>query len=193
MSKMQNYAVDVTLDPDTANPELILSEDRKEVRHGDREQVLPDRPERFNPAPNVLGKEGFSSGRAYWEVHVGGKTEWDLGVARESVSRKGRITLCPENGCWTIWLRNGRKYTANESAPVPLILRVKPQKVGVFVDYEKGEVSFYDVETRSHIYSFTGYTFREKLYPFFSPCGNNGGANSAPLIITPLVGENSGR
>ncbi|XP_036375365.1 uncharacterized protein LOC118771463 [Megalops cyprinoides] len=181
--KMKQCAVDVTLDPDTASPILVLSEDGKRLTQGRRRQDLPENPQRFNPAPNVVGKEGFSSGRAYWEVHVGRKTEWDLGVARESVSRKGKITLCPENGFWTIWLRNGRKYTANSSPPVPLTLRVKPQTVGMFVDYERGQISFYNAETRSHIYTFTGYTFMDKVYPFFSPCGDDGGKNKAPMVI----------
>uniref|UniRef100_A0A8B9JRK8 E3 ubiquitin-protein ligase TRIM39-like n=1 Tax=Astyanax mexicanus TaxID=7994 RepID=A0A8B9JRK8_ASTMX len=181
---MSFYAVDVTLDPDTASPYLILSDDGKQVRDGDTKQNLPDNPERFYPASCVLGKEGFSSGRFYYEVQVSGKTDWDLGVARESINRKGEITLSPQDGFWTVWLRNGNEYEALADPPVPLFLGEKLQKVGVFVDYEEGLVSFYDVEARSHIYSFTGQTFTEKLYPYFSPCLNDGGINSAPLIIS---------
>uniref|UniRef100_A0A674AWH4 B30.2/SPRY domain-containing protein n=1 Tax=Salmo trutta TaxID=8032 RepID=A0A674AWH4_SALTR len=156
LKRIQQYAVDVTLDPDTAQRELILSEDGKEVRYGDTQQNLPNNPKRFDPVLIVLGKEGFSSGRFYYEVTVTGKTGWSLGVARESINRKGNITLSPDSG---------------SCAPIftPLYLREKPQKVGVFVDYEEGQVSFYDVEARSHIYSFTGYTFTEKRYPCFNP------------------------
>ncbi|KAK7124266.1 hypothetical protein R3I94_018586 [Phoxinus phoxinus] len=186
VKRIQQYAVDVTLDPDTANPALILSDDGKQVRHGDVIQKLPDKPERFYPCSCVLGKEGFSSGRFYFEVQVKGKTEWDLGVARESINRKGKITLRPSNGYWTVWLRNGNEYEACAGPPVSLCVRVKPQRVGVFVDYEEGLVSFYDVESSSHIYSFTGQSFTEKLYPLFSPCNNDGGKNSTPLIITPV-------
>ncbi|XP_026070352.1 E3 ubiquitin-protein ligase TRIM39-like isoform X2 [Carassius auratus] len=142
---MQQYAVDVTLDPDTAHPDLILSDDGKQVK---------------------------------------GKTEWDLGVARESINRKGDITVSPSNGQWTVWLRNGNEYEALSSPSVSLSLRVKPQRVGVFVDYEEGLVSFYDAESSSHIYSFTAQSFTEKLYPLFSPSLNDGGKNSSPLIIT---------
>ncbi|XP_058634565.1 E3 ubiquitin-protein ligase TRIM39-like isoform X1 [Onychostoma macrolepis] len=183
---MQQYAVDVTLDPDTAHPELILSDDGKQVRHGDIRQKLPDKPERFNTCPCVLGKEGFSSGRFYFEVQVKGKTDWDLGVARESINRKRQITLSPSDGCWTVILRNGDEYKACAGPSVSLSLRVKPQRVGVFVDYEEGLVSFYDVESSSHIYSFTAQSFTEKLYPYFSPCFNDGDKNSSPLIITPV-------
>ncbi|XP_042581225.1 E3 ubiquitin-protein ligase TRIM39-like isoform X2 [Cyprinus carpio] len=184
---MQQYAVDVTLDPDTAHPELLLSDDGKQVRHGDIRQKLPDTPERFDTGHCVLGKEGFSSGRFYFEVQVKGKTKWTLGVARESINRKGEITLRPSNGYWTVWLRNEDEYKAFASPLVSLSLRVKPQRVGVFVDYEEGLVSFYDVESCSHIYSFTAQSFTENLYPYFNPCLNDGGENSSPLIITPVI------
>uniref|UniRef100_A0A4W5PED2 Bloodthirsty-related gene family, member 2 n=1 Tax=Hucho hucho TaxID=62062 RepID=A0A4W5PED2_9TELE len=186
LKRIQQYAVDVTLDPDTANPWLILSKNGKEVRTGEKKQKLPDNPKRFDSAVNVLGKKGFSSGRFYYEVNVTGKTEWNLGVARESINRKGTVTLSPDNGRWAVILRDGSKYIACAPTRVPLYLREKPQKVGVFVDYEGGQVSFYDVEARSHIYSFTGCTFTEKLYPYFSPLLNDGGKNSTPLIISPV-------
>ncbi|XP_066577181.1 uncharacterized protein LOC136767313 [Amia ocellicauda] len=155
LQRLHRHAVDVTLDPNTAAPKLILSEDGKQVRHGDKRQVLPDNPERFDLSPCVLGKEGFSSGRHYWEVEVGEKTDWDLGVARESISRKGQITLSPEDGYWTVWLRIGNEYEALDDPSVLLPLSLKPRTVGVFVDYEGGQVSFYNVEARSHIYTFT--------------------------------------
>ncbi|KAK7171667.1 hypothetical protein R3I93_004082 [Phoxinus phoxinus] len=183
LKRMQRYTVDVTLDPDTAHPTLILSDDGKQVMDGDIELELPDNPKRFDTCICVLGKEGFSSGRFYFEVQVKGKTKWDLGVARESINRKGMITLTPENGYWTVILRNENHYQACESSSVSLSLRVKPQVVGVFVDYEEGLVSFYDVKSSSHIYSFTGQSFTEKLYPFFSPSDNKG-ENAAPLIIS---------
>ncbi|XP_053089476.1 butyrophilin subfamily 1 member A1 [Pangasianodon hypophthalmus] len=184
--KKKMFAVDVTLDPDTANPYLILSADGKQVKDGDTRQDLPDTPQRFYPGVNVLGKQSFSSGRFYYEVQVRGKTEWDLGVVRENINRKGKITLTPQNGFWTVILRNENQYEACAGPSVPLTLREKVEKVGVFVDYEEGLVSFYDVKSSSHIYSFTAQSFTEKLYPFFSPCLNDGGKNSAPLIISPV-------
>ncbi|XP_066577472.1 E3 ubiquitin-protein ligase TRIM39 isoform X2 [Amia ocellicauda] len=185
LKRIQQCAVDVTLDPNTAHPLLILSEDGKQVRMGNKRQAIPDNPERFNHVVNVLGKENFSSGRHYWEVEVGEKIEWDLGVARESINRKGAITLSHERGYWSLVLRNGDEYWANANPPVLLPLSLKPQKVGVFVDYDGGQVSFYNVEARSHIYTFTD-TFTEKLYPYFSPYCNVGFKNTAPLIISPV-------
>ncbi|MBN3300524.1 A33 protein, partial [Amia calva] len=182
---LREAAVDVTLDPNTAEARLILSEDKKQVKYGDQRQALPDNRERFNPIVNVLGKEGFTSGRHYWEVEVGMKTEWDLGVAEESINRKGRISLAPENGYWTVWLRNGDEYRALEDDSIPLNLSLRPRKIGVFVDYEAGQVSFYNVEARSHIYTFID-TFTEKLYPFFSPTTYKTGRKYIPLIISPV-------
>ncbi|XP_071393108.1 E3 ubiquitin-protein ligase TRIM21-like isoform X2 [Centroberyx affinis] len=186
LKRVQQYAVDVTLDPDTAQAYLILSDDGKQVNCGNEEKNLPENPERFSYCANVLGKQSFSSGRFYYEVQVKGKTKWDLGVARGSINRKGKITLNRKNGYWTIWLRNGNEYKALAGPDVLLSLKSKPQKVGVFVDYEEGLVSFYDVDAAALIYSFTGYTFTEKLYPIFGPSLNDGGKNSAPLIISPV-------
>uniref|UniRef100_A0A8C8IQY2 B30.2/SPRY domain-containing protein n=1 Tax=Oncorhynchus tshawytscha TaxID=74940 RepID=A0A8C8IQY2_ONCTS len=177
----QSLHLDVTLDPDTSSPWVTLSEDRKQVRHGETRQDLPDNPERFDNTACVLGKEGFSSGSFYYEVQVKGKTWWKLGVVRESINKKGRITLSPDDGFWTVWLWNG-EYKAATTPHVTLLLREKPLKVGVFVDYEKGQVSFYNVEARCHIYSFTGCTFTEKLYPFFNP----GGSDSISLVVCPV-------
>ncbi|XP_006804288.2 E3 ubiquitin-protein ligase TRIM21-like [Neolamprologus brichardi] len=186
LERVQQHAVDVTLDPDTANSRLILSDDGKQVHCGDVRKNLPDNPQRFSPCPNVLGKQSLSSGRFYFEVQVKGKTAWDLGVASELVNRKGKITLTPQDGFWSLGLRNRNEYRAFTSPSVRLCLQSGPEKVGVFVDYDEGLVSFYDVDTAALIYSFTGCSFIQKLHPYFSPCLNDGGENSAPLINCPV-------
>uniref|UniRef100_A0A667Z8F3 Uncharacterized protein n=1 Tax=Myripristis murdjan TaxID=586833 RepID=A0A667Z8F3_9TELE len=186
LKTVQQFEVDLTLDPDTAHPKLILSDDGKQVKHGDVKKNLPDNPERFSSCPCVFGQQSFSSGRFYYEVLVKGKTKWDLGVARESINRRGQITLDPNHGYWNVCLRNENEYKAAAFRPVRLSLKSQPQKVGVFVDYEEGLVSFYDVDAAVLMYSYSGCSFTEKLYPYFSPCVNDGGKNSAPLIITPV-------
>ncbi|XP_053902587.1 E3 ubiquitin-protein ligase TRIM39-like [Malaclemys terrapin pileata] len=187
---LKRFGVDVTLDPDTAHPQLILSEDRKRVRVGDKRQDLPDNPERFDKYTIVLGTEGFAGGRRYWEVEVGDKTGWDLGVCRESVSRKGQVTYRPEDGYWVVWLRDG-EYKALTSPSTPLPVSVRPSRVGIFLDYEAGEVSFYNVTDRSHLFTFTG-TFSGTLRPYFYPGVNAGGTNAAPLIICPVPAQAGG-
>ncbi|XP_039464473.1 E3 ubiquitin-protein ligase TRIM21-like [Oreochromis aureus] len=186
LQQVQQYAVDVTLDPDTAQTNLILSDDGKQVHCGDVRKNLPDNPERFSDCVMILGEQSFSSGRFYFEVQVKGKTKWDLGVARESINRKGKITLSPQNGFWTVVLRNGNEYIACADPPVRLFLLPGPEKVGVFVDYEEGLVSFYDVGAAALIYSFTGCSFTHKLHPYFCPSLSYCGKNSAPLIICPV-------
>uniref|UniRef100_A0A8C4T3F0 Bloodthirsty-related gene family, member 1 n=1 Tax=Erpetoichthys calabaricus TaxID=27687 RepID=A0A8C4T3F0_ERPCA len=177
-----NFTVHLTLDPHTASPSLTLSADGKEVCYGDAEQEIPDNPLRFDIFFSVLSKEGFTSGRHYWEVKVGEKTDWILGVVRESINRKGDIELCPQNGYWTVSLCYGSGYWAFTSPSTFLALNIKPRKVGVFLDYEEGQLSFFNVESQTHLYTFIDI-FTEKLYPYFSPCANEDGKNAVPLII----------
>ncbi|XP_050959738.1 butyrophilin subfamily 1 member A1-like [Labeo rohita] len=176
--------VNVILDADTAHPQLIVSDDGKQVRSGNTQKKVDGGKDRFTEYLGVVGKDGFSSGCFYFEVQVKEQTKWDLGVTRESVNRKGLISLSPDNGYWTVGLRNG-KYSACDSSVVSLSLSVDPQRVGVFVNYEKGLVCFYDVESMSHIYTYTDQCFNEKLYPFVS-LGYMAywwNVNSTPLII----------
>nr|XP_020667952.1 E3 ubiquitin-protein ligase TRIM39-like isoform X1 [Pogona vitticeps]XP_020667953.1 E3 ubiquitin-protein ligase TRIM39-like isoform X1 [Pogona vitticeps] len=176
---------DLTLDPETAHPNLVLSEDRKSVKFvKQRLRDLTDSPRRFTIYPCVLATEGFTSGRHYWEVEVGEKTHWALGVCNDSVSRKGETTSLPETGYWRVRLFNGDKYAATTTPFTPLNISTKPKRVGVFLDYEAGRLSFYNVTDRSHMYTFAD-TFTEKLWPFFYPGIRAGRKNAAPLIIRP--------
>ncbi|XP_062301410.1 E3 ubiquitin-protein ligase TRIM7 [Scomber scombrus] len=166
IKKVLKYSVDVTLDPDTANPWLQLSQDRRQVRHLGAWQDLPDRPERFDTVVIVLGRERFTSGRHFWEVQVGDKDDWYLGIAKSSVNRKGKISVSTTNGYWALAMKKGQEYRVSTSPPLLLTLDSKPKRVGVYVDYEEGQVSFYDMKARTHIYTFKD-TFTEKILPFF--------------------------
>ncbi|XP_030055660.1 E3 ubiquitin-protein ligase TRIM39-like isoform X1 [Microcaecilia unicolor] len=160
------YTVNVTLDPETAHPDLVLSDDRKSVRRGNTRQNVPDTPQRFDTYPCVLGSEGFTSGRRYWEVEVGDVRNWTLGVCKDSVRRKGRITLAPEEGFWTVGLWNKQRCLALTSPVTKLPLSEIPRVVGILLDYEAGKVSFYDADDKSHLFTFTD-SFTGKLRPFF--------------------------
>ncbi|XP_023654117.1 E3 ubiquitin-protein ligase TRIM39-like [Paramormyrops kingsleyae] len=186
MKRVEEYAVDVTLDPNTAHPRLILSEDGKRVRCGDRHQLVPDMKQRFDRVVCVLAHQGFSAGRHYWEVEVGLKTDWDVGVASCSSNRKGKITVSPSQGYWFLSLRDRQDYAFRTEPPTNLGLSTKPHKIGVFVDYDVGQISFYNADIKSHIYTFID-TFSDSIYPFFSPCTNKSSKNDAPLIVTPIT------
>ncbi|XP_056243151.1 zinc finger protein RFP-like [Seriola aureovittata] len=159
LKRVQQYAVDVTLDPDIVHPKPTQSNDKKQVN------------ERY-VCRCVLSKQSFPSGRFYFEVQVNRWSMWTLGVTTKS-NVKGRITLSPKNGFWTLCLKQRGGYHVSTDPSVLLPLKSQPEKVGVFVDYEEGLVSFYDVDTAALIYSFTGYPFRDELHPFFSPCNNH--------------------
>ncbi|XP_043923699.1 zinc-binding protein A33-like [Protopterus annectens] len=155
----------LTLDPNTAHPGLTLSEELTSVKHGAVKLQLSDNPKRYDSHPCVLGSQGFTSGKHYWEVEVGSKTDWDVGVTKESSSRKGKFAMDPEDGYWVIYPWNKTYWSLHLSDPL-LGLCVKSQRIGVYLDYEGGQVSFYNASNMSHIYTFTD-TFKEKLYPFF--------------------------
>ncbi|XP_078535020.1 E3 ubiquitin-protein ligase TRIM21-like [Lissotriton helveticus] len=183
---IRSCATAVTLDPDTAHQSLILSEAGRSVRHGDRAQDLPDTPQRFNLCPIVLGRERLSSGRHYWEVEVGNKTRWSLGVCDEAVNRKGKVTLAPKGGYWTVWLRDGN-YQAGSSLPITLTLLVPLRAMGLFLDYEAGRLSFYNVDDRSLLFTFSGASFPPTLRPYFMPGLGERGKNAGALRVLPVT------
>ncbi|XP_072891023.1 nuclear factor 7, ovary-like isoform X2 [Hemitrygon akajei] len=195
--------VSVTLDVETAHPVLEVSEDRKSVRWTRTQRDLPNIGKRFTDQACVLGSEGFTSGRHYWEVEVTRNRWWRLGVAAESLERKGVVRQSPETGFWTIGREDNKmrvltfpesRLPASESmerhfnmtwsfispkwhddlmkvhtSPESrLPARPIPGRVGVYLRYESGTVSFYNAETKSHLHTFTGNKFTKKLYPFFS-------------------------
>uniref|UniRef100_A0A8C4Y6X4 B30.2/SPRY domain-containing protein n=1 Tax=Gopherus evgoodei TaxID=1825980 RepID=A0A8C4Y6X4_9SAUR len=157
--------VNVTLDADTAHPQLVLSEDRKSVRWGDTQQRLPDNPERFDYDPCVLGCEGFTLGRHCWEVEVGDGGCWALGVARESVGRKGQISCSPERGIWAVeWLG---QFQALTSPVTPLCLNQAPSRIRVCLDCDQGQVTFIDAGDEAPIFTFPlGSVPGERIRPW---------------------------
>ncbi|XP_072288671.1 E3 ubiquitin-protein ligase TRIM39-like [Eucyclogobius newberryi] len=171
LEQAKKHAVDVTLDPDTAHPNLHLTQENKQVQYMDQRKNLPENPERFSFFLYVLGKQQFSSGRFYFEVQVKDKTSWCLGVMSESADRKLESgDLTKKTGYWQI----------SRGSSVPLWSAV--EKVGVFVDYDEGLICFYDAETSVLIDSITDCCFTEDILPLLCP----GNSVSAPLILTPV-------
>nr|XP_056722803.1 E3 ubiquitin-protein ligase TRIM7-like [Euleptes europaea]XP_056722807.1 E3 ubiquitin-protein ligase TRIM7-like [Euleptes europaea] len=170
----------VTLDPDTAHPQLFLSEDRKSVRWGEKAQSLPSNPERFENCYTVLGREGFTAGSHFWEVLVGSEEGWAVGVARKSVRRKGWITLSPEKGIWAVGKWGGCYWAALKGQFLPLSLTGEPKRIRVCLNYAGGRVAFFDADRGSLIHEFSGASFSgETLLPYFRVWGK------AQLKISP--------
>ncbi|XP_055522291.1 zinc-binding protein A33-like isoform X2 [Leucoraja erinacea] len=162
----------VTLDEDSAHPELEVSCSLMDVRLTGVRRSLRNNRKRFMECLCALGSEGFTSGRHYWEVEVAGSRRWSLGVAAESVERKRRVDLKPEEGFWTIE-RYREEVSASNSSQIPLSAGPVPGRVGVYFSYESGSVSFYDADTKSHLHTFTGNKFVGKMYPFFGAWDEN--------------------
>ncbi|NXU16254.1 A33 protein, partial [Pardalotus punctatus] len=155
----------VTLDPDTASPHLTLSRDHKTVWLGDGKQNLPDTSKRFMGSPSVLGSQGFTSGRHYWELEVGNGDSWAVGVALESVHRKDSLSMALGK-IWALLLDWDGQYTALHVPPAPLALAEKLQKIRVHLDYEAGKVTFYNAENMTQILQFEA-SFTEKVFLYF--------------------------
>ncbi|KYO29218.1 hypothetical protein Y1Q_0005910 [Alligator mississippiensis] len=159
---------DVTLDPDTAHPYLVLSEDGKSVRWTHTRQQLPKNPERFYTQSCVLGHEGFTSGRHWWEVEMGKGKYWAVGVAREFVRRKGEIRFNPEEGSWAVQRCKGQCKALTAPDPTPLPLDRECSRVRVYLDRAGGKVSFLNANTAAPIFTFPLASFTgERIQPWF--------------------------
>ncbi|XP_061555806.1 LOW QUALITY PROTEIN: E3 ubiquitin-protein ligase TRIM39 [Phycodurus eques] len=175
----------ITLDPNTAYSWLSISKDLTCVANSGSLQQLPDNPERFGHFVFALGSEGFTSGRHAWEVEVGDKEDWMLGVVRESIDRKGRISGCPEGGFWMISHYDG-EYSAMTRPSTALRVEGELSRVRVQLDYDAGQVIFSNPLSMTPIYTFTDF-FVDKMYPFFCPGANINGNNPSPLKICPAT------
>ncbi len=175
----------VTFDPETAHPNLSLSESCSTVwfdEHKDTNECLAN-PRRFHYYYCVLGHQGFTTGRHYWEVEVGCKTAWRLGVAKEDVPRGEMNATGTSNGLWTLALKGGSLLACTDPKPTKIKVSVRLVRIGVFLDCEKEEVSFYNAVTMAPIYTFTMGTVIGPLYPFYNPCDTDDGKNTAPMKI----------
>ncbi|KAM7421126.1 hypothetical protein PAMA_015340 [Pampus argenteus] len=173
----------ISLDPETAHPNLSLSQSCTSVwfeEDKDTKDCQPN-PRRFNYYYCVFGNQRFTAGRHYWEVEVGCKTAWRLGVAREDISRGEMATTGTSSGIWTLALKGGVVLACTDPKPTKVNVSVRLVRIGVFLDCDEEEVSFYNAVTMAPIYTFTMGTVLAPLFPFYNPCDTDDGKNTAAL------------
>ncbi|XP_044224744.1 zinc-binding protein A33-like [Thunnus albacares] len=173
MKEMVSYTP-VILDPNTANPQLILSEDLTSLRRVEKQQ-LPDNPERIRDYISVLGSEGFDSGTHSWDVEVGYNSMWELGVLSVSDQRKGHL----RTGLWRLWFFDHVYRALSTSHDIILPVKKQLQRIRVSLDWNRGKLSFSDADTNTHIHTFT-HTFTQTLFPYICT------VKEFPLRILPV-------
>ncbi|XP_072429200.1 E3 ubiquitin/ISG15 ligase TRIM25-like [Chiloscyllium punctatum] len=163
------YGQSPTLDPDTANPYLVLTDNNRTVSASNYIQVFPKSTQIFDRWPQILGAKGVSYGQSYWEIQVkDGDGAWSIGVCYKSINRKGEGNDCLlgfNDKSWCIHsgpdalsgLHNGRRIAVKAE---------KPSTVGVYINFEGGIISFYSVpgSELTLLHTFNG-RFTEPLYP----------------------------
>lgn len=178
----------LTFDPNTAQANLLVSEDGKRVECVDHKQPMSgDDALRFEKSNCVVSRQSFSQGEHYWEVTVNDKPRWALGIISAEAGRKGRLHAVPSNGFWLVGLKEGKSYEAHveHKEPRPLKLEAKVSRVGIYLSFDDGILAFYDASNEDNLMQI--FAFRERfpgtVYPFFDVCWHDKGKNSQPLII----------
>ncbi|XP_030399992.1 butyrophilin subfamily 1 member A1-like isoform X1 [Gopherus evgoodei] len=165
LDKVSLSAAEVTLDQSTANPFLMLSVDGRSVTCGILWQDVPKSDRRFDPLPCVLASQCFADGQHFWDVEVGWWGDWATGAARGSMEHIGAFRLSPDVGVWALQCQEG-EWSALTCPETLLQLESAPRIVRVHLDCKRGSLAFYNAESMSHIFTFTGCS-REPLFPFF--------------------------
>uniref|UniRef100_A0A8U7PA22 Uncharacterized protein n=1 Tax=Corvus moneduloides TaxID=1196302 RepID=A0A8U7PA22_CORMO len=186
LQELRSYRGDVTLDADTAHPRLEISADGQKVKDTGVIRQVPSNEKRFDSHLFVLAKEGYTSGKHYWEVSVGRRRSWALGIARESVTRKGPLTLCPQNGFWAIGLADGRDYWAYTDHWTRLSVSGHLHKIGIFLNIPAKKLRFYNAHKGATLYTFNiadGSSKEGKFIPFLSTGPATAKLDPEPLLI----------
>ncbi|XP_078002324.1 putative E3 ubiquitin-protein ligase TRIML1 [Phascolarctos cinereus] len=168
LEMLLKFKVDITLNRDTADPGVIISEDLKSMRYGCAQAEVPNNIGRFSYFAQVLGTQSFISSRHYWVVEVPDNTGWCVGISNGPPTPEVFFVLMAIQGHI-----GGHLYAIGKQHlySVPQVKYCKNYvsnlMVGIFLDYEKGEVSFYNVKERSLIFAFENTSFSRPFQPFF--------------------------
>uniref|UniRef100_UPI0037E7A0F3 probable E3 ubiquitin-protein ligase TRIML1 n=1 Tax=Semicossyphus pulcher TaxID=241346 RepID=UPI0037E7A0F3 len=183
---MQSYSSEVSLDPDSAHPKLIISPRGDSATYTDTWQPLPDLPARFDTTLNVISSQGFSFGRHYWEIDVTGKTYWELGVTYPTIPRKGPTEACwlgRGDESWCVEFFDG-EYTAwHGGVPHQLPFTKRVCRVGVLCSFPAGLVTFLEAENMMQLFCFCAGTFSDRLHLALCPGHDHNGTNAEPITL----------
>ncbi|XP_045572148.1 tripartite motif-containing protein 16-like [Salmo salar] len=176
--QLLQYSCQLTLDPNTANTLLSLSEGNRKVTYTGQVQPYPDHPDRFTNYCQVLCREGLS-GRCYWEV------EWRGGVitavSYKDISRTGSDGgFGYNNKSWSLQYYRGGYYFRHNNV-VTKVSGPQSSRVGVYLDHKAGTLSFYSVSDTMTLLHRVQTTFTQPLYPGFSFYSYNGTAELVKL------------
>ncbi|XP_068075923.1 NLR family CARD domain-containing protein 3-like [Danio rerio] len=165
----RKWACFLTLDPNTANDELILSEDDRKVTKVEEKQSYPDHPDRFEDHPQVLCRESVC-GRCYWEIDWSGDYV-SISVSYKSIIRKGYSEECwfgRNDQSWSLSFSPSSCSFRHNNTQIRLPVKSISRRIGVFVDHSAGTLTFYNIykDTMSLIHSVQT-TFTQTLYPGF--------------------------
>ncbi|XP_061086396.1 E3 ubiquitin-protein ligase TRIM39 [Conger conger] len=182
----KSYASEVAFDPDTAHPKLVISPSGDCASYTDTWQELPESPARFDTTLNAISREGFTLGRHYWEVDVGGKMYWEVGLTYPSIPRKGQGEDC--------WLGRGADswcleffdgvYTAwHGGVAHTLDMTQRFKRVGIFCSFPGGTVSFLGMDGMTPLFTFCAGTFSDALYQAVCLGDDHHGTNITPIRL----------
>ncbi|XP_045904478.1 E3 ubiquitin/ISG15 ligase TRIM25-like isoform X5 [Micropterus dolomieu] len=166
-SELLKYGTVLTLDPKTAHKRITLSEGFTKASVSDEHTNYPDCPERFAVCSQVLTSKGFSRGRHYWEVRLSSSNFIGIGLAYNSIDRKGPTSRLGRNAqSWCVEWFNV-KLSAWHNSSETVLVNPNPKRIGVLLDCEGGTATFYNVADRAYPFHSFVFPFAAAVYPAF--------------------------
>ncbi|XP_038619320.1 LOW QUALITY PROTEIN: tripartite motif-containing protein 72 [Tachyglossus aculeatus] len=179
---------ELTFDPATAHPSLVVSPSGLRVECMEQKAPPPgDDPQQFDKVMGVVSHQLLSEGEHYWEVDVGEKPRWGLGLISAEAGRRGKLLPIPSQGFWLLGFRDGKVFEAHVESKEPKLLKVegRPTRIGIYLSFQDGVLSFHDASDPDNLTPL--FSFRERLpgpvYPFFDVCWHDKGKNAQPLVL----------
>ncbi|XP_041646213.1 nuclear factor 7, brain-like [Cheilinus undulatus] len=185
--RMWSYLSSPSLDCSTAHPKLEISGDMRRVfwRRQPGGEAMSLRP--YDSQYSVLAQESFTTGQHYWEVIVQEKPYWLIGVTtgvdvRKESTNQSSSTLNLNSTSWCIYHGDGQYLACHDTQEKQLSVGRRVRKLGILVNLQKGELSFYDADSMSLLHSFC-VQCAEPLFPMLNPCIDVNGLNRQPLTL----------